>query len=131
MLHHETFKELPFSGNYPPPEGLLLPRESASRTRFMFVKFFLTLICNQVPFFRRLSLYMNPNSPWSPQPVAPATTLSSKPLHHLSEGTSMIGNYFARLTGSKRNLLALLASSVVLTAGCANMSSTAPTGGNP
>jgi hypothetical protein len=43
----------------------------------------------------------------------------------------MIGNYFARLTGSKRNLLALLASSVVLTAGCANMSSTAPTGGNP
>jgi len=43
----------------------------------------------------------------------------------------MIGNYFARLTGSKRNLLALLASSVVLTAGCANMSSTAPTGVNP
>ena len=43
----------------------------------------------------------------------------------------MIGNYFARLTGSKRNLLALLASSVVLTAGCANMSSTAPTGTNP
>jgi hypothetical protein len=43
----------------------------------------------------------------------------------------MIGKYFARLTGSKRNLLALLASSVVLTAGCANMSSTAPTGVNP
>jgi hypothetical protein len=43
----------------------------------------------------------------------------------------MIGNYFARLTGSKRNLLALLASSVVITAGCANMSSTAPTGINP
>lgn len=42
----------------------------------------------------------------------------------------MIGNYFARLTGSKRNLLALLASSVVLTAGCANMSM-APTGVNP
>jgi hypothetical protein len=38
----------------------------------------------------------------------------------------MIGNYFARLTGSKRNLLALLASSAVFTAGCANMSSTAP-----
>ena len=38
----------------------------------------------------------------------------------------MIGNYFARLTGSKRNLLALLASSAVLTVGCANMSSTAP-----
>ena len=38
----------------------------------------------------------------------------------------MIGNYFARLTGSKRNLLALLASSAVLTAGCANLSSTAP-----
>jgi hypothetical protein len=43
----------------------------------------------------------------------------------------MIGNYFARLTGSKRNLLALLASSVVLTAGCANMSTMAPTGANP
>ncbi len=43
----------------------------------------------------------------------------------------MIGNYFARLTGSKRNLLALVASSVVLTAGCANMSSVAPTGTNP
>jgi hypothetical protein len=42
----------------------------------------------------------------------------------------MIGNYFARLTGSKRNLLALLASSVILTAGCANMSM-APTGTNP
>ncbi len=42
----------------------------------------------------------------------------------------MIGNYFARLTGSKRNLLALLASSVVLTAGCAN-TSLAPTGVNP
>jgi hypothetical protein len=38
----------------------------------------------------------------------------------------MIGNYFARLTGSKRNLLALLASSAVLTVGCANLSSTAP-----
>jgi hypothetical protein len=38
----------------------------------------------------------------------------------------MIGNYFARLTGSKRNLLALLASSAVFTAGCANMSTTAP-----
>jgi len=43
----------------------------------------------------------------------------------------MIGIYFARLTGSKRNLLALLASSVVLTAGCANMSTMAPTGANP
>jgi hypothetical protein len=43
----------------------------------------------------------------------------------------MIGNYFARLTGSKRNLLALLASSVAFTAGCANMSSTAPMGANP
>ena len=43
----------------------------------------------------------------------------------------MIGNYFARLTGSKRNLVALVASSVVLTAGCANMSSVAPTGTNP
>jgi hypothetical protein len=42
----------------------------------------------------------------------------------------MIGNYFARLTGSKRNLLALLASSAVFTAGCGNMLSTAPSG-NP
>jgi hypothetical protein len=38
----------------------------------------------------------------------------------------MIGNNFARLTGSKRNLLALLASSAVFTAGCSNMASTAP-----
>jgi hypothetical protein len=65
-------------------------------------------------------------SPWSPQPVATVTTLRSKPHHHLSEGTPMIGNHFARLTGSKRNLLVLLASSVVLTAGCSSMSSTAP-----
>jgi hypothetical protein len=43
----------------------------------------------------------------------------------------MIGNYFARLTGSKRNLLALFTSSVIFTAGCANMTSTAPTGANP
>jgi hypothetical protein len=42
----------------------------------------------------------------------------------------MIGNYFARLTGSKRSLPALLASSVVFTAGCANMATTAP-GANP
>jgi hypothetical protein len=65
-------------------------------------------------------------SPWSPQPVAKATTLQSKPHHYLSEGTPMIGNYSARLTGSKRNLLALLASSIVFSAGCSNMSSTAP-----
>ncbi|MBB5338450.1 hypothetical protein [Tunturiibacter gelidoferens] len=38
----------------------------------------------------------------------------------------MIGNSFARLTGSKRNLLALMASSAVFTAGCSNMASTAP-----
>jgi hypothetical protein len=37
----------------------------------------------------------------------------------------MIGNYFARLTGSKRNLLALLASGAVFTAGCSNMATTA------
>ena len=34
-------------------------------------------------------------------------------------------NIFARLTGTKRNLLALLASSAMLTAGCANMATTA------
>jgi hypothetical protein len=38
----------------------------------------------------------------------------------------MIGNYSARLSGSKRNLIALVASSAVLTAGCSNMVSTAP-----
>ena len=38
----------------------------------------------------------------------------------------MIGNTSARLTGSTRNLLALLASSVIFSAGCSNMSSTAP-----
>ena len=37
----------------------------------------------------------------------------------------MNGNIFARLTGTKRNLLALLASSAMLTAGCANMATTA------
>jgi hypothetical protein len=43
----------------------------------------------------------------------------------------MIGNYSARLTGSQRNLLALLASSVIFSAGCANMSTTASSGANP
>ena len=38
----------------------------------------------------------------------------------------MNGNNFTRLPGSKRNLFALLASTVVLTAGCANMTTTAP-----
>jgi hypothetical protein len=38
----------------------------------------------------------------------------------------MIGNNSARLTGTTRNLLALLASSVAFSAGCSNMSSTAP-----
>ena len=38
----------------------------------------------------------------------------------------MIDNNSARLTGSTRNLLALLASSIVFSAGCSNMSSTAP-----
>ncbi|NYF89821.1 hypothetical protein RBB79_09680 [Tunturiibacter empetritectus] len=42
----------------------------------------------------------------------------------------MIGNSFARLTGSKRNLLALMASSAVFTAGCSNMATTA-TNTNP
>jgi hypothetical protein len=42
----------------------------------------------------------------------------------------MNGTIFTRLTGTKRNLLALLASSAMLTAGCANMAS-APAGGNP
>src|SRR5580693_4525651 len=77
-------------------------------------------------FFRSPSSYMTANSPWSPQPVATATTLHSKPHNHLSEGTPMIGNSFARLTGSKRNLLVLLASSAVFTAGCSNMATTAP-----
>ncbi len=39
-------------------------------------------------------------------------------------------NHFTRLTGSRRNLLALLASSAIFTAGCANMSTTA-TSSNP
>lgn len=38
----------------------------------------------------------------------------------------MNGNNVTRLSGSKRNLFALLASTVVLTAGCANMATTAP-----
>jgi hypothetical protein len=39
----------------------------------------------------------------------------------------MNGNHFARRTGSRRNLLALLASSAVFTAGCSNLATTAPT----
>ncbi len=38
----------------------------------------------------------------------------------------MIGNSFARLSGSKRNLIALVASSAIITVGCSNMISTAP-----
>jgi hypothetical protein len=38
----------------------------------------------------------------------------------------MIGNSFARLSGSKRNLIALVASSAIITVGCSNMVSTAP-----
>jgi hypothetical protein len=91
-----------------------------------FCQKFLHSTCNQVPFSEPRLLYMTAISPWSPQPVAKATTLQSKPHHYLSEGTPMIGNYSARLTGSKRNLLALLASSLVFSAGCSNMSSTAP-----
>src|SRR5260370_41030506 len=93
--------------------------------RSTFVNFF-TTIFNQVLFSEPRLLYMTAIPPWSPQPVATATTLQSKPQHNLSEGTPMIGNYSARLTGSKRNLLALLASSVVFSAGCSNMTSTAP-----
>jgi hypothetical protein len=62
--------------------------------------------------------------------VSTTITLNSKPHHHLSEGTPMIGNSFARLTGSKRNLLALMASGAVFTAGCSNMATTA-TNTNP
>ena len=39
----------------------------------------------------------------------------------------MNGNYFARRMGSRRNLLALLVSSAVFTAGCSNLATTAPT----
>jgi len=39
----------------------------------------------------------------------------------------MNGKHFAQRMGSKRNLLAVLASSVIFTAGCSNMMTTAPT----
>ncbi len=39
----------------------------------------------------------------------------------------MNGNNFTRITGSKRNLFALLASSALFTSGCANMATTATT----
>jgi streptogramin lyase len=39
----------------------------------------------------------------------------------------MIGHQFIRMQGSKRNLLALLASSAIFTAGCANMATTGST----
>lgn len=38
----------------------------------------------------------------------------------------MNGNIFARLTGTKRSLVALLASGAMLTAGCSNMATTSP-----
>src|ERR1700730_5051613 len=94
--------------------------------RPIFVRFFYIQAAIRYRFSEARLPYMTAISPWSPQPVAKATTLQSKPQHYLSEGTPMIGNYSARLTGSKRNLLALLASSIVFSAGCSNMSSTAP-----
>jgi hypothetical protein len=39
----------------------------------------------------------------------------------------MNGKHFARRMGSKRNLLAVLASSAIFTAGCSNMMTTGPT----
>jgi hypothetical protein len=56
--------------------------------------------------------------------------LFSKPLQSFSEGTPMIGNYSARLSGSKRALIALLASSAVFAVGCSSMSTTAPLNAN-
>ena len=96
-----------------------------SRMRSNFLRFF-TQPAIRYFFPNPIFSNMTAISPWSPQPVAKATTLQSKPHHYLSEGTPMIGNNSARLTGSTRNLLALLASSVVFSAGCSNMSSTAP-----
>ncbi|HXC97199.1 MAG TPA: hypothetical protein VNU92_15975 [Edaphobacter sp.] len=43
----------------------------------------------------------------------------------------MIRNYSARLSGSKRALIALLASSAVVMVGCSSMSTTAPLSANP
>jgi len=47
--------------------------------------------------------------------------------HLPSEGFLMNGNHFARRMGSRRSLLALLASSAVITTGCSNLATTAPT----
>ncbi|HEU5339829.1 hypothetical protein [Edaphobacter sp.] len=43
----------------------------------------------------------------------------------------MNGNIFARLTGTKRTLVALLASGAMLTAGCSNMATSSSGGANP
>jgi hypothetical protein len=57
------------------------------------------------------------------QPVS----LSATQRHYLRRVFLMNGNHFARRMGSRRNLLALLASSAVFTAGCSNLATTAPT----
>src|SRR5258707_7553441 len=126
MLHHVMFKIFLCLVTFFPMGGCYFQRRLGKQHAFDFRQIF-TFNLQSGNFFRLpSSLNMTAISPWSPQPVAKATTLHSKPQHHLSEGTPMIGNYSARLTGSKRNLLALMASSVVFYAGCSNMSSTAP-----
>jgi hypothetical protein len=128
MLHHEMFKIFPRLVTIFPVGGCYFQGQLGKQHAFVFRQRFFTFNLQSGTFFRTpsSSLYMTAISPWSTQPVAKATTLQSKPQHYLSEGTPMIGNYSARLTGSKRNLLALLASSIVFSAGCSNMSSTAP-----
>src|ERR1700692_796323 len=119
MLHHEMFKIFPCLVTIFPVGGCYFQGQLGKQQAFIFRQRFFTFNLQSGTFFRTpsSSLYMTAISPWSTQPVAKATTLQSKPQHYLSEGTPMIGNYSARLTGSKRNLFAMLASSVVFSVG--------------
>jgi hypothetical protein len=61
-----------------------------------------------------------------PPLAAEATDSCSKPLNYHSERIPMTGNNLPQLTGAKRSLLFLLASSALFTTGCSNMLSTGP-----
>ena len=95
--------------------------------RSNLVRFF-TFDFQSVPFSKPVSIGLR--FPVT-NPVATATTLFSKPHHHLSEGTSMIGNYFCPADGSSEICRAGWCRASCSPAGCANMSSVAPTGTNP
>src|ERR1700730_1057724 len=124
MLHHEMFKIFLCLVTFFPMEGCYFQMALGKQYSLDFFTYVQPAIRYLFP--NPVFSNMTAISPWSTQPVAKATTLQSKPQHYLSEGTPLLGNHSARLTGVKRNLLAVRASSIVFSAGCSNMSSTAP-----